>query len=899
MQKEEKTDQSQFLAIKSTRFWHTLEINETKKRLQSFEQGLSSSEIKDRFQAFGANQLPHKKPFTFFEIIWSQFKNPLIYILLIAAGISLLISDPIDAAFIFVVLLINSLIGSIQEWKAQKSTLALQKLLKIYATVMREGKIIEIPALELVPGDLVFLESGNRIPADIRLFETNGLFIDESLLTGESYAIEKKAQWIGSENTSLADRANIAHAGTIVTRGRAKGWVVATGNNTAVGQLALTMMEATEGKPPLLERMEQFTKKIAIAVLVAAIFVLLVGVFFRGFSLADMFLVAIALAVAAIPEGLPVAMTVALSVASNRMARRGVIVRRLTAVEGLGSCTLIATDKTGTLTCNELTIKRIETSDSSFEVTGQGFTPNGEVKYLDGQTLNSIPWGLEKIARAAVLCNEASLEREGKDWVHRGDSVDIAFLILGQKLGWNHQDTLKLYPQIKNIPYEPAQQYAASYHQIANKLMIFAKGSPEKIMSMCQFDENSKIEWQKKVENLAENGYRILAMAEGEVDENLPSQIDLNNLNFIGLAAMIDPLREGVAKAVETCHKAGIAVTMITGDHGVTALAIAKNLSLAESNNEVLTGKELSNFSPSALQEAIKKVRVFARVSPQQKLQIVEAAKNTGHFVAVTGDGVNDAPALRVANLGVAMGKSGTDVAREAAELVISDDNFATIVGGIEEGRVAYDNIRKVIYLVISTGAAEIILVLLAVVTSTPIPLLPAQLLWLNLVTNGIQDVALAFEPSEDSVLERKPRPPGESIFNRIMIERTVIAACLIGGVSFGAFKWLLMAGWNETSARNALLLLMVLFENIHIGNCRSETRSALALSPFKSPILLIGALSAFLLHVISMHLPILQRILRTEPIDLKYWPWLIGLALTVFFVMEFHKWTWKKRYRH
>ncbi|MBW3599990.1 MAG: HAD-IC family P-type ATPase, partial [Planctomycetes bacterium] len=582
------------------------------------------------------------------------------------------------------------------------------------------------------------------------------------------------------------------------------------------------------------------------------------------------------------------------------MARRGVIVRKLAAVEGLGSCTLVATDKTGTLTCNELTVREVRLADGQrLDVTGEGFAPAGAV-LRDGAAIDrsEIPL-LDQLARAAVLCNEADFHARDGGWVWRGDAVDVAFLSFAHKLGWSREGALDAHPQITEIPFEPERQFAASFHPVDGEDFVFVKGAPERVLAMCELSPEEAQRQTAAAEEMGARGLRVLALAAGPVSHSVDAaEVPPHpaGLTLLGLAGMIDPLRPGVREAVQSCGAAGVRVCMVTGDHRITALAIARDLGLDVSPSQVVTGAELEARSAEEMAGTIGDVVVFARVAPQQKLQIVEAARKAGHFVAVTGDGVNDAPALRNANIGVAMGRSGTDVAREAAELVISDDNFATIISGIEEGRIAYDNVRKVIYLLVSTGAAEIVLVMLAVVTGSPLPLLPVQLLWLNLVTNGIQDVALAFEPGEEDVLRRKPRPPRERIFNQLMIERTVVAAAVIGGVGFGAFHGMLNAGMPEDSARSALLLLMVLFENVHIANCRSETKSAFLLSPLRSPILLAGTLTAFLIHVAAMHLPIGRAVLQTEPAAPQMWAVLVGLALTVFAAMELHKLSWAKR---
>ncbi|MGK7906708.1 MAG: cation-translocating P-type ATPase [Synechococcus sp.] len=872
--------------------WHAINVEAIFGDLQANPNGLTGSEAKRRLDRAGANRLPRQAPPSHWQILLRQFRSPLISILGLAALVSIVIGDVKDAAFILAVLVINAVIGGYQEWRAERSSRALQQLMKIRAAVMRDGEVFEIDAEEVVPGDVVWLESGNRVPADLRLIRTHNLEVDESLLTGESLTVLKQASWLGEASTPLADRLNMAYAGSIVVRGRGRGVVVATGTATAVGQLALDMMATVGGNPPLLKRMDQFSQVIALSVVVAAVGIGILGIFKHGYSLVEMFLFGVALAVSAIPEGLPVALTVALAVATHRMAQRGAIVRRLPAVEGLGSCTLIASDKTGTLTCNELTARQIYLPNGdSFEVTGEGFAPVGQVLF-EGQIVAPDWLPLDRIARASVLCNEADLHHRNDRWTWRGDPTDVALLAMAHKLGWSRETTLNLYPQVNEIPFEPEHKFAATYHTIGDRVHVLVKGAPERLLEMCDLQPGDPYPWTI-VQQMAEQGYRVLALAEGMAPAELePTKVppEPENLTLLGFVGMIDPLRPGVKEAISACRAAGIAVWMVTGDHPATALAIARDMGLATNASQVVTGQELEGQSVGDIQQVMKTTCVFARIAPHQKLQLVNAVRESGHFVAVTGDGVNDAPALRAANIGVAMGKSGTDVAREAAELILTDDNFATIVAGVEEGRIAYDNIRKVIYLLVSTGAAEIVLLGLAVASGLPLPLLPAQLLWLNLVTNGIQDVALAFESGEGDALSRRPRSTREPIFNRLMIERTAIAATVMGGVGFGTFYWMLNVGQSESSARNALLLLMVLFENIHIGNCRSETKSVFQLSPLRSPILLIGMVTAFLVHVMMMHVPLGNTVLSTEPVTIQTWGMLFTLSLSVLVAIEGHK---------
>jgi Ca2+-transporting ATPase len=924
----------------SARDWHTQTVEEALATLDATDRGLSSESAEARRARHGPNELPQPAPPSAVRTFLRQLRSPLSYVLLAAAAVSLAIGEPVDAAFIGVVLFVNAAIGGFQEWHAERSVQALQRLIRTRTTVLRDSEV-ELDSRELVPGDVVLLEAGGRVAADLRLLATNGLELDESTLTGESTPVTKSVLWTGDPSTPVVDRENLAFAGTTVTRGRGRGVVVATGSQTVVGELAGDVVGIQAGDPPLVHRMAQFTRTIGLAVVALAVAAVVLGVGFRGFGLFEMFLFAVALMVAAIPEGLPVSMTVALGVATRRMAGVGVIVRRMVAVEGLGSCTLIATDKTGTLTENLLTVRRVRLpSGESYDVTGQGYDPDGDLvatnpgMELDSdETLGtSAQPALERLARAARLCNEATLTEHDGEWHWRGDPTDVALLSFARKVerdGPRADDGLR---SVAQIPFEPERRFAAAYYREGQgtvstgretgQTRVFVKGAPERVLDMCAWpsatvdtaadadDVNADTDTdiaaaddatetaRRAATDLAKDGYRVLALAvgrlDGEFDPDDPPTPD--GLTFLGFVGMRDPLRPGTQEAIASARRAGIEVSMLTGDHPETALAIARELGLASDSDEVLTGRELADMDEAGLREAVQRTRVFARVAPDQKLRIVEAAKAAGHFVAVTGDGVNDAPALQTANIGIAMGASGTDVARDTAELVLSDDDFATIVGGIRQGRIAYDNIRKVVYMLVSTNASEIVLVLLSLAAGLPLPLLPAQLLWLNLVTEGGQDIALGFEPEEGDVLDRPPRDPGEPIFDRLMVERTLLAAAVIGGAGFLTFRWLLDAGFAVAEARNALLLLMVLFENVQVGNSRSETRSLFRVSPTSNPLLLLSAVGALLLHVGALYVGPLQAVLETSPVALSLWLPLVGIALVLAAVMELHKLSWRAR---
>lgn len=882
--------------------WHAISVDEVAERLRSPESGLSSAEVTRRREIFGDNVLPKRRPPTVIEIFLRQFTSPLIYVLLAAGAISALFTDLTDAVFIFAVILLNAIIGTSQEVRAERGSESLRQMLEIHAQVRRDDHETTVPAEDLVPGDRILLESGDRIPADIRILSAQSLSVNESLLTGESHAVEKSSGVIDS-TLPPADRLNILYAGSTVMRGRAMGVVIATALNTEIGQIAETVTASEEGKPPLAIRMEDFSRKISIAVL-AATGVLAFTVLGQGMPPVEVFFLAVALAVSAIPEGLPVAMTVALSIATSRMARRNVVVRHLTAVESLGSCTLIASDKTGTLTVNQQTARAIALPTGDvFSVTGIGYAGEGEVIPESGDTIDSESRvQVERLARIATINNEAVLEQtDERGWIHRGDAIDVAFLALTYKLGLDPFYIRKSVPQITSVPFESERRYGATWYLEGEEMLVAVKGAAEAIIPLCRTMGDGpdgslpldKDRVRKEHDLLTSQGFRVLAVAHGRVKESVSAEEpELPPLEFLGLVGFIDPIRPDVPDAIRRCHSAGVDVVMVTGDHPATALAIARELEIADSPGEVITGVELDDIghiTPSELADHIERVKVFARVTPLQKLHIVEAYREVGAFVAVTGDGVNDAPALQSANIGISMG-SGTDVARDTASLIITDDDFASIVAGIEEGRYAYDNVRKVVYLLISTGFAEVLLFMFALAIGLPLPLIAVQLLWLNLVTNGIQDVALAFEGGEPGVMDRPPRSPEEGIFNRLMIEEVLVSGVSITLVALGVWYWLLSNGWEEFAARNLLFLLMVLFENFHVFNCRSEHTSAFRVPISNNYLLIVGVIAAQGVHILALYTPILQDVLQVQPVSLIEWLLLLVLASSIVVVMEIFK---------
>lgn len=886
--------------------WHAFEMQDVFSELRASRDGLDTAEAEKRLGFYGPNRMPEGKKVTIWEIILHQLINPLIFILIAAAIASVAIGEGKDAIFIFLVILINSIIGTTQEYNAEKSASSLQKLLKIKAKVRRDGIEKEIDSESVVPGDIVFLESGMKVPADIRLFEASNLEIDESFLTGESIASKKKTDVL-REKIGVAERINMAFAGSTVMTGRGSGIVIGTGVSTQVGLIAQNVSEGKSAKPPLILRMEKFIRQITI--FIAGISVILAFLLkMRGMDASSIFFFIVALAVSAIPEGLPVALTVALSIATRRMARRNVIVRRLNSVESLGSCTVIASDKTGTLTVNEQTAKKIILPGGlSYSVSGEGY--NGDGKVAEGEEEGKSEGisendQLQTLMKIAILANEGSLYKEDSHWKYHGDAMDIALLGMAFKMGIDPAQTRKNYPLLDKIPYESERKFSAAFCSREGKAVIGVKGAVETVLGFCSsmIIDGKVLEINRgsilsQAEEMAAKGYRVLAFAAGEYDNFVKKDIyeeeDIPRLAFHGIVCFIDPLRSEAKDSVAKCRNAGIKVIMITGDHPATAGTIASELGILEPGQKVVTGQMLSesgSHDSPAYEQLVSSATVFARVSPIQKLEIVDVLIRDGEFVAVTGDGVNDAPALRRANIGVAMG-SGTDVAKEVGSMIVMDDNFSSIVAGVEEGRFAYDNVRKVIYLLISTGAAEIVFFTLAIIAGLPLPLLAVQLLWLNLVTNGIQDVALAFEGGEPGAMNRKPRKPSESIFNGQMIKQTIAASMTMGLIVSGFWYWLnRYTQMTEEHARNLILLLMVFMQNFHVFNSRSETVSAFRVPIRRNTILVFGVLLAQGLHILSMQIPFMQNLLRINPISVNEWLYILMLAVPMILVMEIFK---------
>lgn len=852
--------------------FYTQSVEDTLSSLECSRDGLDSQKAKERLLHYGKNSIPESKKISIFGIFLEQFKSPIIYVLLVAAIISFIIKEFSDAGFILAVLLINAFIGTYQEYKANVRADALKKVLKTYVTVLRDGKKVELLSEDITVGDIVFFESGIKVPADVRLIETNDLQVNESLLTGESIDVTKDSTYISSDiDEPIGDRQNMLYAGSMVTKGRGLGIVTAVSYHSEIGKIALLLSKAKISKPPLIMRMEKFSLNIAKIISIFVILIIAVGIYQES-PLKDIFFFTVALAVSTIPEGLPVAITVALSVASAAMSKRNVIVRKLSAIEGLGSCTLIASDKTGTMTQNKLSVENFVTPEKTYSAKEK----------------------IEKnILLASVLCNEAVFNKDENEFVFIGDQVDVALAKYALDIDPGLFKLKNNINPISIIAYEPQNRYSAASYNIDSIKTDFIKGSPELILHKCKLDKTEHEEISKQVDLWAGEGFRNIAFGY-KVNED--DGIAEDGYVYLGFAAIMDPLRDGVKESVAIANNAGVEVVMVTGDHPNTAYFISKELGIAISKDEVMDGLEVAHWNErGAPKDEISDKRVFARVSPEQKQLIVEKFQELGHFVAVTGDGVNDAPALKFANIGISMGKSGTDVARESSDMILTDDAFSSIVNGIEEGRVAYDNIRKVIHLLISTGFAEIVLIVLSMLFFTPIPLLPVQLLWLNLVTNGIQDVALGFEKAEPGVLKRKARDPKEPIFNSIMISRVIVGGLYMGISAFVVFYTLLQFGYAEDMARNITLLLMVLFENVHVFNSRTENHSIFKIDHTKNKFLWLSVIAAQSVHIVCMYIPFMQNVLNVQPVDAKIWMLLLSIAIVLMAVMEVEKIVRKK----
>ena len=877
--------------------WHNKEIDDVLEILEvAHEDGLSEEIVEQRLNKYGKNELPQKEKESLFKLFFGQFKDSIVIVMLAAAFFSFMVGEAVDAIVILFIILIDAIMGTVQEWNAHKTADSLKQMIKTISTVIRNGKEVEVDATDLVPGDIVLVQSGSKIPADMRLLSSTNLTVDESSLTGESVASVKHIMTLESD-IPIGNMSNMLFAGTTVVTGRGVGVVVGTGINTEIGKIATEVTKTDDAKSPLTIRVDKFSKQISLMIVILAIF-LVVLLYFKNYPFDEIFLNVIALAVSAMPEGLPLALTMALTIGSNRMSKRDIIVKKMSAVESLGSCTVIASDKTGTLTVNEQTAKKVVTpAGNLYNITGTGYNDDGVIEGANYETT--------LISKLGVLNNEAHLEKENGIWTSHGDSIDVAFLALGKKAKIDISNI-----QIMGaIPYESENKYSAVFYREKGRNYATIKGSVDTVLDFCnRMADNGEITEldREKILNqnveLAKLGYRIIALACGPnqdfEEKDYYTDKDIPKLIFCGLVAFIDPIRKEAKEAIKQVEKAGIKVVMITGDHPLTAYSIAQELNIADDYSMVATSSEIAEHleeGKEVFDEYIKGKTVFTRVTPIQKLEIVNAYKRMGEFVAVTGDGVNDAPALKVANIGVAMG-SGTDVAKETGTMIITDDNFDSIVAGVEEGRCAYSNIRKVTYMLISCGLAEVLFFVLAIFCDLPMPLVAIQLLWLNVVTDGFQDLALSFEKREPDIMDEKPRDPRSSLFDKKLIQEVLISGLFIGLIVFGVWVYLLkVAEMPVDSARGYVMALMVFMQNIHVINCRSEKNSIFKMK-WNNPLIIFSIVLAIVLQIVVMEVPALSEFMQTTSIPVSHLLMLFACSLPMLLVMELYKFICHKK---
>jgi len=882
------------LTMPDTR-WETLEIQESFGLLASSEAGLTSQEAQKRLAEVGPNVLAAEEKINIFSIMLHQFKSPLIYVLLVAAVVTFFLHEYIDMAVILAVVVLNAVIGFIQEVKAEQGVRSLKKMVQVKARALRDRHEKELPASQLVPGDVVYLAAGMRVAADLRLIHVLDLRIDESMLTGESLPADKRTDRLTEQNLTPGDMKNIAFMGTAVVYGRGRGVVVETGRRTVIGDIAEKVQEVPFGKAPLQYKLDNFAKFLSWTVGIISLSIFWLGLY-EGEKLSDMFIAAVAIAVSAIPEGLPVAVTIAMAIGVNRMARQNAIVRRLPSVETLGSTTTIGSDKTGTLTKNEMTVRLIFDGIRTYEVTGVGYEPSGIITHEAQQVDMATCEELEQALRIGMLCNEANLYQEDGEYRVDGDPTEGALIVSAIKGGLQVEEEQEKYPQLGIVPFESERGFMATLHDVAGKKIIFVKGAPEKIIHFSMLDEADPTledKFDQVAAKFADQGLRVLGMAYKEVDAATTkiSQADVESgLIFAGLQGMIDPPRQEVIEAIKMCKQAGIRTAMVTGDHAITAGAVASQIGIGTGGDIALEGRQIEVMSDEELYEKVKTTSVYARVAPVHKLRIVQQLIKHGEVVAVTGDGVNDAPALKAAHIGVAMGHAGTDVAKEAADIVLSDDNFASIVAAVREGRIVYDNIKKVTIFLVSCGFGELLTIISCMLGGLHLPYNPAQILWLNLVTNGFQDVALAFEPGEKGVLGRKPRPSRERILSALMIQRMLLMGAILGFGTFIVYYLELVNGVSVESARSVALTTMVFFQFYQALNCRSETLSIFEMNPLSNPFLFVSMIGAFFAHLAVLYVPALQYVFRTVPLSFDQWVVVVLSSVTIVIGVELDK---------
>jgi magnesium-transporting ATPase (P-type) len=883
-----------------TKPFHALEVNEVLESLSVSHQGLSATEVNNRLRHYGSNRLPVKRAIRPWVRFMLQFHNPLIYVLLVAGAITFLLEDYADAGVIFAVVLVNALIGFVQEGKAEKALEAVHSMLATRARVIRDSQHIEIEAGELVPGDIVLLEPGDKVPADLRLIWVKNCQVMEAVLTGESLPIQKQID-VAILKSALGDRRCMAYSGTLVSAGHAQGVVVATGKRTEIGKIG-TMVGAVQTlATPLTRRLDTFAKQMTVFILLIGMVTFAYGYWYRQMPILELFLAIVGLSVAAIPEGLPAVVTIVLAIGTRVMANNKAIVRRLPAVETLGSVTVICSDKTGTLTCNEMTAVDVMLPKATLSVTGVGYSPEGG--FFRGAEAIDVTenQALQALLTCAMLCNDAQITRdEAGVWHMVGDPTEGALQTLASKAEFDAKEMNQRYPRVDEVPFSSELQLMATlHHNHHGGAFILLKGAPEKVLNLCIRDAEgtlNRADWEARVAQSASNGERVLALARCDIasDTNALNLADITDrFELLGMVGMIDPPREEAIQAVAECQSAGLRVVMITGDHAVTATAIAKQLGL--SDKRTLTGAMIDSMSDAELQEEIQSADVIARASPQHKLRLVSALQMNGELVAMTGDGVNDAPAIKAADIGVAMGGKGTDAAREAADLVLTDDNFATIAHAVREGRVVLDNIKKSLLFMLPTNGGQAGVILLAVFAGIALPITASQILWVNMVTAITLALALAFEPAEHGIMKRMPRAPKEPLITKVLGARILFVSLLMVAVTFATFEWELARGQSLAYARTAAINMLVVGELVYLFNVRFFTASSLNWNVlFSNRVAFWVSVALISFQMVFTYLPPMQQLFTSASLSWSSWLFIALLGLIKFLVVEIEKMVWR-----
>ncbi|MCL4800305.1 MAG: cation-transporting P-type ATPase [Burkholderiales bacterium] len=886
--------------------WHALAPAAALERLGARKEGLSAAEAEARLAEHGPNRLtpPRRRgPLARFLL---QFHNLLIYVLIGAAAVTAALGHWVDTGVILGVVLVNAVIGFVQEGKAERALDAIRGMLSLRATVRRDGRRTEIAAEELVPGDVVLLASGDKVPADLRLVETRSLRIEEAALTGESEPVEKAPAAV-PEDAALGDRRCMAYSGTLVVYGQGTGVVVATGDATELGRISGMLAEVQELATPLLRKMAVFARWLTAAILALAAAMFAFGLWLRDYTPAEMFTAAVGLAVAAIPEGLPAILTVTLAIGVQRMAGRNAIIRRLPAVETLGSVTVICSDKTGTLTRNEMTVQKVATAEAVLEATGVGYAPHGGFR-ADARDVDAAEApGLVELARAGLLCNDATLRERDGAWRMEGDPTEGALVTLAMKAGLDPALEAEEFPRRDVIPFESEHRYMATlHHDHAGNAFVYVKGAPERVLEMCRFQRRAGTDeplapalWREHIERLAADGQRVLALAfraAGRGAQELRFDDVAQGLTLLGVVGIIDPPREEAMRAIERCRAAGIRVKMITGDHGATARAIGAQLGIGD-GRRALTGPELEAMDDAALRAAVAETDVFARASPEHKLRLVEALQANREVVAMTGDGVNDAPALKRADVGVAMGIKGTEAAKEAAEMVLADDNFASIAHAVEEGRTVYDNLRKAITFLLPINGGESLSLLAAIVAGVTLPITPVQILWVNMVSSVGLALALAFEPTEPDAMRRPPRPPGEPVLSGFLVWRIAIVSALFLAGIFGMFEWALARGASVEEARTIAVNTLVAMEVFYLFSVRYLRTPSFTFQGVKGtrPVL-VAVFVVFGLQLAFTYVPFMETFFDSRPLPVLTGIEIVLVGLALLVVLELEKLSLRRR---